>query len=88
MVYRLPPPPGNPLLRVLAAMVGVFVLAVAFFFGLFVFVLVFGLVVLAWLALWARAWWLARRAGGQAAADRQGEVIDAEYRVISRRDED
>ena len=88
MVAGLPPPPANPLVRVLAAVVGAFVLVAAFFFGLFVFVLVIGLMVVAWLALWARAWWLSRRAGGQAAATRHGEVIDAEYRVVSRREDD
>jgi hypothetical protein len=78
----------NPLVRALAAVAGAFVLAVAFFFGLFVFVLVLGLLLLLWLALWARAWWLTRRSGGHAEVSSGEDVIDAEYHVVSRRDDD
>ena len=55
---------------------------------------------IAWLALWLRMWWLRRKmprdtagstqAPGQGAGQdaRRGEVIDAEYTVVSQRDED
>jgi hypothetical protein len=66
----------------------------AFFFGLFVLALAAGLGVLAWLVLALRVWWLGRRvrvgAGGVSRAGaevRKGEVIEADYEVVSRRDD-
>jgi uncharacterized iron-regulated membrane protein len=93
MVY-LPPPPSNPLARILAGSLAVLALAGAFFFGLVVLALAVGLGLLAWLALALRVWWLRRRGrdkaggGGRPGADvRRGEVIEAEYEVVSRRDD-
>ena len=44
----------------------------------------------AWLALWIRMWWLGRNRPAETprAGDRSGDVIDAEYTVVSRRDEE
>lgn len=99
MPDRLPPPSNNPLARLLAALVAVLALVGAFFFGLVVLALAVGLGLLAWLALALRMWWLRRRlgagpgAGPPGAQDRQagrreGQVIDADYEVVSRKEED
>ncbi len=104
MQHYLGPPPMNPLSRLIAAVVGVLVLAGAFFFGLFVLALVVGLGALAWLFFRIRMWWLRRTLAGQAgdhqredgtdnrrgqdSGSRDGDVIDAEYTVVSRRDDD
>jgi len=91
----------NPVSRILAGILGIAVLAAAFFFGFIVLILAVGLGVLAWLLLTLRMWWLrrqwARRGPGvQAHSDgwagrdsaREGEVIEADYEVVTRRDDD
>lgn len=94
MVYRLPPPRSNPLARILAGLLALLALAGAFFFGLVVLALAVGLGALAWLVLTLRVRWLRRQgrvgaAGGSSARAevRRGEVIEADYEVVSRRDE-
>jgi len=91
----------NPLSRLLAAIVGALVIVGAFMFGFFILVvaLVFGLI--AWLVIWLRVWWIKRKltASGEASpldfgnspepqgpGKRTGDVIDAEYEVVSRSD--
>lgn len=104
MQYSLGPPPMNPLSRLLAGLVAVLALAGALFFGIFILALVVGVGLIAWVVLWLRMWWIRRklprggrdqdhtvRAGSGAAGDsteREGEVIDAEYEVVSRDDHD
>lgn len=98
MPYRLTPPPSNPLSRLLAGLLAVAALVGAFFFGLIVLALAAGLGLLAWLALTLRLWWvrrqMARVGSGPASGEdkpesgRGGNVIDADYEVVSRdRDE-
>jgi hypothetical protein len=98
MTYRLPPPPSNPLARVLAGLLALLALAGAFFFGLVVLALAVGLGLLAWSALALRFWWLRRREGDrnrdddgngarEGRAARHGQVIDADYEVVSRHDD-
>ncbi len=94
MPYRLSPPPSNPLARILAGLLALLALAGAFFFGLVVLALAVGLGVLAWWVLRLRVWWLGRQvrtgAGGVSSAGaevRRGEVIEADYEVVSRRDD-
>lgn len=100
MQYYISPPPMNPLSRLLAAVLAVLALAGAFFFGVFVLVIAIGLGLIGWLVLWLRMWWMrqklahsAERQGSGAApgrqpgtgqSDRQGEIIDAEYTVVSK----
>ena len=95
MQHSLGPPPMNPLSRLLAGLVAVLALVGALFFGIFILALVVGVGLIAWVALWLRMWWIRRKLprGGQdqdhtvrsgagaagVSADRQGEVIDAEY---------
>ena len=84
MQPRLSGPPANPLARILVGLLGLVALAGAFFFGLVVLAVAIGLGALAWLFVSLRLWWLGR----QARPVRDDEVIDAEYRVVSRdRDE-
>jgi hypothetical protein len=89
----------NPLARILAGLLALLALAGAFFFGLVVLALAVGLGLLAWCALALRLWWLRRQAGvrgpggpaGDGAGDvpgaRQGQVIDADYEIVSRRED-
>lgn len=93
----------NPVSRLLAGIVAVLALVGALFFGIFVLALVVGIGLIAWAVLWLRMWWLKRtmprdsygqnsgvftETGGTAgSAERKGDVIDAEYKVVSR-DED
>jgi hypothetical protein len=102
MPYYISPPPMNPLSRLLAGVLGVLVLVGAFFFGLFVLALVAGVGLIAWLAFSLRVWWLRKKMGGirpgpaagggqdqtEGRGDANGKIIDAEYTVVSRRDED
>lgn len=103
MRYYLAPPPLNPVARIIAALLAVAVLVGAFFFGLVILALAIGLGIVGWLALTLRLWWLRRQIGARTAsgpgsaggADRvQGgagrgrDDIEAEYEVISRREED
>jgi hypothetical protein len=102
MQYQIGPPPLNPLSRLLAGIVAVLALAGAFFFGVFILIFAMGLGLVAWLALRLRMWWIRRKLGvtgsgfpgGQdypgtaPSEDKKGDVIDAEYTVVSRQDED
>jgi hypothetical protein len=86
MQYYISPPPMNPLSRLLAGILAVLALAGAFFFGVFVLVLAVSVGFLGWLVLWIRMRWVRRKASPS--DNRNGEVIDAEYTVVSRQDED
>ncbi len=70
-------------------MLAVLAVVGAVFFGLIVLVVVFGLGLLLWLGIRLRMWWILRnQPRTQAAPDPQGEageVIDAEYTVVSRK---
>lgn len=104
MPYYFNPPPMNPLSRLLAAVLAVLALVGAFFFGLFVLAFAAGLGVVMWLFLTLRMAWLRRKGlsgGAQPAtgngqeqrrgagpAGKSGDIIDAEYTVVSRQDED
>jgi len=90
----------NPLSRILAGLLGVLALVGAFFFGLVVLAVAIGLGALAWLFVALRMWWLRRRWQGQsepggapgparpgASAQRETDVIDADYEVVSRQDD-
>lgn len=103
MPYYISPPPLNPLSRILAGILGVLALVGAFFFGIFVLAFAAGLGLIAWLFFSIRLWWMRKKGttsgGGGAAsgpAQRQGpgpgetsrDIIDVEYTVVSRRDEE
>jgi hypothetical protein len=73
----------------IAALVAVLALVGAFFFGLFVLALVFGLGLIFWLGIRLRMWWIRHQMPetgiGMNNAPGEGEVIDAEYTVVSKR---
>ena len=90
----------SPLSRIVAGLLGVLALVGAFFFGLVVLAVAIGLGVLAWLFLTLRMWWLRRRWQSQvehgtatgparpgASGHRESDVIEADYEVVSRRDD-
>jgi len=91
MPYYISPPPGNPLTRIIAAIIGVFVLAGAFIVGTAALLVIAGLAVITGLALWLRVAWIKHqlRKGGvdfskpARPPSESGEVIDAEYTVVS-----
>jgi hypothetical protein len=101
VAYYLASPPLNPVTRILAGLLAVLALVGAFFFGVIVLVLALGLGALAWLVLALRMWWLRRQwqrrgvstgyrqAAAPGGADRQrNDAIDADYEVISPREEE
>ena len=89
MPYYISQAPTNPVSRLIAALVAVLALVGAFFFGLVVLALVFGFGVIFWLGIRLRMWWIGRRmpgtGNGMGNAPGDGEVIDAEYTVVSKR---
>ena len=102
MVHYISGPPMNPLTRLLAAVIGLLALVGAFFFGVFIFVGALVLGVLAWVVIRLRFWWLSRKLGkagneppggfggqgpGSASSENGDDVIEAEYEVISRKEE-
>lgn len=90
MPYYIAPPPMNPLTRLLAGVLAVLALVGAFFFGFFILIFALGFGLVGWLALSLRLWWLRRKnpAAPAPGKDRADDVIDAEYRVVSRKDEE
>jgi len=89
MRYYISPPPMNPVARVLTTIVGLLMLATAFFFGLIVLAVVLGIGALFAVIMWVRIWWARRHHSapeeppkGQA---HHAEVIEAEYTVVSKR---
>ena len=79
----------NPLSRALANVGAVLALAAALFFGLIVLALAVGIGLLFWLSIRLRLWWMRRHISpldiAPASKRQKGEVIDAEYTVVSRR---
>ncbi len=91
MQYYISPSPMSPLSRALAAVMAVVALVAAFFFGLIVLALAFGIGLIFWLGIRLRLWWMQRQAPlddiGPPGTPQKHEAIDAEYTVVST-DED
>jgi len=95
MPYYISPPPQSPLTRFIAAIIGAFVLAGALILGTVAFLVVAGIGIVAGLAIWLRVAWIKhrlRKSGvdfgnkpgvGPGQQKTSGEVIDAEYTVVS-----
>jgi hypothetical protein len=79
----------NALSRALAGAAVILALIAAFFFGLIVLTLAVGIGLLFWLGIRLRLWWIRRHMPlsdtAPAETKQKGEVIDAEYTVVSRR---
>ena len=91
MPYYISPPPQNPLTRLIAAIIAVLVLVGTFIIGAAALLVIAGLGLIAGLALWARIAWVKHRlkksgvnlSGGPIPRRESGDVIDAEYTVVS-----
>ena len=96
MQYRIGPPPMNPLSRLIAGLFGLLVLIGAFFFGFVLLAVALAVGLVAFLVIQLRFWWLRRKFGVDANApprppSQPGEdsnLIDAEYEVVSREEDD
>jgi len=102
MPYYISPPPQNPLTRILTAIIAVFVLVGSLMIGVAALLVVAGVGLVAGLALWLRVTWIKYKlrksgvdlnanlnAGPNSRANPQresGDVIDAEYTVVSVQD--
>ena len=93
MPVYLTPPPRNPLVQAIAAVIGVVLMVGAFMIGLVAFAAIAGLALLAGLVAWVRMAWLRRKGVGtgpqrpqpDATQDnRPSATIEAEYTVVSR----
>ena len=91
MPYYISPPPQNLLTRIITAIIAVLALAGAVIIGTAAFLIVAGIGLIAGLALWLRISWIKRRlrksgmesAAGPVPQRDSGDVIDAEYTVVS-----
>lgn len=94
MVYYISPPPSSPLARIVAAVIAAFALAGALIIGTAALLVVLGIGLLAGLALWLRVAWIKHRlkksgidlgefGPGREKPPESGDVIDAEYTVVS-----
>lgn len=100
MPYYINPPPQNPIARFIAGIVAVLAIAGAFMIGMVALLVVAGLGLLAGIVVWLRVAWIKRKLrkggfepdatktdnGGQSQGH-QGQVIDAEYTVVSEEKE-
>jgi hypothetical protein len=91
MPYYISPPPQNPLTRIIAGIIAVFVLIGTFTIGMVAFLVVAGIGLIAGIALWLRISWIKHRlrkngvdmGAGVDIPRQSGHVIDAEYTVVS-----
>jgi hypothetical protein len=96
MPYYISPPPQSPLSRIIAAIIAVFALVGSFVIGIAAFAVIATVAVVAGIAIWLRVAWIKRRLqksgmGPGARSDvppGSGQVIDAEYTVISSSEDD
>jgi len=100
MPYYISPPPQSPLTRIVAGIIAVFALVGAFMIGLVAILVVAGVGLIAAGAIGLRIAWIRRQlrkhgidpgaAANPTATDSgqdSGQVIEAEYTVISKREE-
>ena len=82
-------PAGNPLANALVVVVGVLAIGLSLVVGFVAFVALAGLFLVLAAVAGLRLWWQARR-HGRRPAGRRDDVIEGEFRVVSRerRDED
>jgi len=91
MPYYISPPPQNPLSRIIAGIIAVFALIGTLVIGFAAFLVIAGIALVAGIAIWLRVAWIKRRlqkngidSGTRTdASNNSGQVIDAEYTVIS-----
>ena len=91
MPYYISPPPQNPVMRILTAIIAVILLAGAFTLGLAALLVVAGVGLVAGIVIWLRVLWIKRKleksgvdlSMNNTQQPSSGNVIDAEYTVIS-----
>ena len=91
MPIYISPPPQNPLVKVITAIVAVIMLVGAFMIGMVALLIVAGLGLIAGIAIWIRVAWIKRQlrksgvdlGGNMNSQPVSGHVIEAEYTVIS-----
>ncbi len=96
MPYYISPPPQSPLTRIFATIIAVFALVGSLMLGMVALLVVAGVGLIAGLALWLRVAWIKRRLqkngvdfnAGPQTQSQSGDVIDAEYTVVSVQDND
>jgi len=100
MSYYLSPPPQGPLVRIVAGIFAIFALVGAFMIGMVALLVVAGVGVIAGLVIWLRVAWIKRQMrkagvdlGGHASdsgtrqSNVSGQIIEAEYTVISENED-
>ena len=100
MPYYISPPPQNPLSRIIAVIIGTLVLVGSFMIGIFALLVVAGVGLIAGIAIWLRVIWIKhklRKSGVDPSATinpsrpdqpgDSGQVLEAEYTVVSKREE-
>ena len=97
MPQYLNPPPQNPFTRLIAAIIAIFALVGSFMIGFAALVVVAAVGLVLAIAIWLRVAWLKHRMkkegvtfGDGTFTDRpreQGNIIDAEYTVVSEKDD-
>ena len=95
MPYYLSPPPQNPLTRIIAAIIALFVLVGSFMIGIAALLVVASIGIVLAIAIWIRVAWIKRRLKKEGVhfgmdikePERGGQVIDAEYTVVSETEE-
>jgi len=100
MTYYISPPPQGPLARIIASIIAVLMLIGGFMIGMVALLVIAGVGLVAGLAIWARVAWIKRQfrkngvdlnAGFNPSTvtpkEDPGQVIEAEYTVISEREE-
>ena len=96
MPYYISPPPQNPLARIFTAIIAVLALVGSLMLGMVALLVVVGVGLIAALALWLRVAWIKRRLQKNGvdfgkptqSQPQSGDVIDAEYTVVSVQDSD
>ena len=100
MTYYISPPPQGPLTRIVAGIIAVLMLIGGFMIGMVALLVIAGVGLIAGIAIWLRVVWIKRQlrkngvdldAGLNPSAapttKESGQVIEAEYTVISEREE-
>ena len=95
MPIYISPPPQNPLVKVVTAIVAAIMLVGAFMIGMAALLVVAGLGLIAGIAIWIRVAWIKRqlRKSGMdldlnmKSPQTSGHIIEAEYTVVSDQQE-
>ena len=100
MPSYISPPPRNPLSAIIAGIVGVVMMIGVFMLGFVALIVALGIGMLIWAGIYVRIWWAKRQLARQGIdlssenpfashqASRQDDSLDAEYTVISKKQDD